>query len=324
LRDGRRRLRCRRAVALLAGLLVGAAGNAGGAGGQPPSTAVERRATFARPEVLALAGGELLVWNSRGRAQLRRADGTWTVETGLPLASVRLVERDGGGFLAVGSAGTGNGQAVVQFDADARELRRWTIADVPVFGVTSDRHGRRLAAPTGFIALHDDGTLGTPAPYPQGAPKRVTRAPMVVVRDAATVMCWSADRSLLGHADAECRRLGERGWRVQGDFVEAPVACGEWLVVRAGAAQASLDVYALSTGTRRGRASYGSIAPIACVGTDMLLVGERRLTLARLPMLDPAWTSDIERDASIRSVAVLPDRYALASGDTIVLVERAQ
>jgi hypothetical protein len=308
---------------VIAGLIGDAARVDGAPSPERPATIVERRTAFDGAELLALSGGELLVWSPKGRAQLRRVDGTWSDETRLPLDFVRFVERDQAGFLAVGRAAPSVGQVAVLFDADAHEMRRWTFGHVPVYGVVSGRGGRRVAARSGTIELHDDGTLGVPQPYPQEAPEPVTRAPTVVSIGDSTVICWGADRSLLGHAAARCRRLEAGGWQFEADFVESPVACGEWLIARTGPAQTSLSVYSLSTGKLRGRASYTSIATVACTGRDALLVHERTVSLARLPTLAPAWTRTLDARGAVRSIAVLPELYAATSGASLWLLKRA-
>ena len=270
--------------------------------------------------MLVLAGDQLLLWEAHGRAQIRRAAGRWTDELKLPLQAVRAIERDGAGFLALGSSSTGVA-AVVLFDADAKEVIRWTRTDEPIFAVMVDARGRRAAGRTAFRPLLPDGTWGAPETYPGG----FGRVPKIIEHEGRTIVCEGAEITKLVNAPGRCQQLGDGGWRFEGPFLEPPVVCSGWLVARDGPKLEALMVRSLTTGQTMGRRSYRARPAFACAEPDELVIGEHRLESARLPSLAPRWAQPVT-GSQVHSVAVLRHfiAYRVVGSTEAVLAPRAK
>ena len=286
-------------------LLGGALGCARESAADPP---VERHAGLAGSRLLALADDQLLLWEPTGRAELRAGAGTWTPEFRLPLKPIVAAQADAEGFLIAGSAGAGSA-AVVALSPLGKERVRWTLPGDGAFGFVADARGPRAVTRGGIVALNPDGTIGALEPFAKGT------TPSVIAREGGDVLCRPADLSEAHSAPGECARGGAHSWRFEAQFVEAPVACGDWLAVGDGFEPGGMETrriaaHSLGSGEVGGRAAFLVHPAVACASSNELLVGEKRLVLLRLPGLEAGWSRQIEGSAPVRDLAVLKSFFA--------------
>jgi hypothetical protein len=113
----------------------------------------------------------------------------------------------------------------------------------------------------------------------------------------------------LHNAPGSCEQIGQRGWRFEGSFVERPLACGPWLIVRDGRKLEGLTTRSLATGRPVARRPYRTRPAMACLSSNELVIGDRRLQLAHLPSLAPRWTQPVG-PSPVHDVAVLRNLVA--------------
>lgn len=273
----------------------------------------QRQSTFPGAHLLVLPGDRLLVWEVHGRTRLRDAAGTWAPEVRLPMQGVLDVQVDGDGFLASGSTAPGH-SLIVRMSAAGSPLERWELAGDGAFALRVDARGRRAVTRAGLVPLGPNGTLGELQRLPPGD------LPIVFDREGTRVVCHTADLAMDHRAHAGCERDGSGGWKFEGNFLDPPIACGPWLVLRDGARLQGLAIRSWDTGRLVGRSSHRLRPAFACAdGGDALLVAERDLHLVRLPKLGPVWRLSTGGKA-VGEVAIGRSFIAYAPDDSIDIV----
>jgi hypothetical protein len=297
--------------------LASAASDASLAVAQPPKVAPHPVSAQAR--LLALGGDRFLVWGPDGRAELREADGAWSKPLELPLTSVFQAVRDGDSFLIRGGNRTpSTGTFVVRLDAAGHEQRRWTVPDRSG-PLTEGRDGPYVAGCNGAIPLRKDGALGPIERFPWDNPFGCCFHPALLPVGDTTVVCRAADLSKQCNAPGSCERPGAGGWRFEGQFLQPPSVCGDWLVARDGN---QVVLRSATTGKPVAKKSLTGPSAIACAAPDGLLIAEKRLTMFSLPQLRTVWSTPIA-GPSVSDVAVSDHLIAFktfASGKPAVYV----
>jgi hypothetical protein len=288
--------------------------------GRPAAAAPEalERRELEGAHLLALAGGQLLVWNSGGAAFLRSDSGAWSSRLQLPLANLTAVLPDGPGFLAAGWEKR-DVYRVVLFDRNAIEVHRWSVPEL-VFGLFVDGPRRWVAGDGGLMELRPDGDTGAPEPYPEDLRPGARTTPRVIQHAGTRWVCYGADLSMEHHAPAKCQSMTGRVWKMPGAGMEAAVACGDWVVTQEGPGLRELVVRSFD-GEIVGRRRYASVPAFACADPQTLAVGARDVELLQLPRLTPRWTRRAIGGGA-RAVAAVPGAVAYAvktSGEVIVV-----
>ncbi len=262
---------------------------------------VQRRPIEGPGELLALAGGRLLVWDERGGARLRSSDGTWRDRAQLPFEHVWQVVPDGEGFLASGS-GRGDVLLVLLFGAHGDEVRRWRPSEVG-WGLVVQGTRRWYVEPAGLVELLPDGRLGPIEPVPDSPAARRGRQPDVFQYDGRRLVCYSADLSMEHNAPASCREAHNTGWILGRAQAGELFSCGRWVIARVGRDQKSLAVWTFD-GAAAGRRSYPASPVFACSESDTLVIGAGGVVqLAKLPALTPQWTHRVGRGSVVQVAA---------------------
>jgi hypothetical protein len=114
-------------------------------------------------------------------------------------------------------------------------------------------------------------------------------------------------------ARGHCWKTGAAGWKIEGDFNEM-IACGDWVVVREVNQQhRRLVAYALTSGKPAFRIDSPVLPAFTCAAPGVLLVGERRLSMFKLPHQRPIWTAKPNRGPII-ALAVTEHAVAFTDG----------
>jgi hypothetical protein len=286
-----------------------------------PARVTDHHSTFSGAHLLALPGDQLLSWEVHGRAQLRSTAGVWS-DFNLPLTSLMDVMAFEGGMLVAGQ--NGEGRAVVgSFALTGRERERWVLPKSAEFGVDLDVAPARATIREGVALLRSNGLVELRRHVADVHAAASTR-PRTIEDDGQTVACHPADLSMAHRAPGHCWQLGPGGWSLEGSFLQFPLGCGRWLVVRSGAEALGLTVHALASGQVAGAKSYAAAPVLACAGPDELLVGGTDLSLLQLPSLQPVWQRGVGVHP-VRELAVLEHHYAYLSNGTseVILLPRA-
>ncbi|HET6150231.1 MAG TPA: hypothetical protein VFH68_22010 [Polyangia bacterium] len=282
---------------------------------------VRHRPDFPVMGLVGLAGDRFIIWNGAGQMQVGSATGEWAKGFRLPISQIGDVVADGVDFLVDGSVRE-HVSAVLLVNVEGRELARWTMADL-VYGLVVDARGRWASTRAGLIPLLEGGALGTPEPLTGSGPSPYGDPPKPIRADGgAMVTCRPRDLSMQHGAPGRCDRSGPREWHLRGDFF-LPVACGDWLVAVEGARPWQLVVYSLATGKRAMKRPDPVDAVVACADPGDVLVGDRRLSLLRLPEGKPVWTARLA-GAPITQLAVTENAVAYRADDSpdIVIIPR--
>ncbi len=283
-------------------LVIGAAAKAD----PPPSHSIP---SLRSGELLALDGGELLLWTVEGEAQLLTLQSEWLPVFRMPMSHVLQIVPQDGGFLALGVPEPGQAAdafPVVAYNNMGQQSNRWFVP--PAWSLASGRGGASaITAEETMLPLRHDDSVGRPVPVPQWREQpprdpRFASSPMRWRRfewGDASVYCHDADVAKQGHLPARCHREGAAGWAHtfddrQGGRVVA--ACGAWLVTQASGPSAPLTVIDMVSGQVAGQRNnaHAVNGPLlfSCAGHDELLLGRgRRLVLLALPGLTVRWRS---------------------------------
>jgi hypothetical protein len=339
---GRRAAAVARAACAIVAATAVANGAAGGPAAQASLTAakgsggtaaqVDSHRAFPGARLLALADDQLLLWEPRGRAQVRGKDGQWGSELQLPVAAILDVTRDGAGFLVAGSLQSG-GAAVVALSAAGLEHRRWLIPGDGAYAVFTDAAGRHAVTRGGIVDLRLDGSVARAQPFPADPRGAAGGAglPVVLARagseDGALVICAPSSLAMAHPARGECVRTAPGGWKLEADFLESPIACGGAIAIigaparGGGAKEGEVVLYSWDTGQRRDRLRASAGPRIACApGGDALLIGDNsQLRLLRLPSLQTASVPKVGR-GPVRDVAITDHLIAYRAGDSLDVV----
>src|SRR5262249_27232781 len=76
------------------------------------------------------------------------------------------------------------------------------------------------------------------------------------------------------------------------------------LIVRTGRRASDLTVRSITTGAPAGRLAFRARPAFACLNPDRIVVGEQRLSIARLPSLKAEWSQPVAGASTIDSIAV--------------------
>jgi hypothetical protein len=297
-------------LAVAAGLLIGVPATGASEIDRLRSRVVEVHRSFPGVRLLALRDDQLLLWEVHGRTQLRRSDGTWTADFQLPVERILDVEVDGSGYLLAGVLPQ-DGPVVMSMAASGEQMTRWKIAGDGAYAVVSDPSGRWAVTRSGTVPLLPDGTTGEVDPYPEGHRFGHGKLPTVLKHNGATVICYASD-----HARGSCERLGRSGWRFEGDFIEPPFSCGAWIITKnrspsgSGTRVTELAAWSLATGTVAAHTRHRVPPVTACAEPDVLVVGERRIRLVRLPNLESTWSGPVDAGSPVQDVAVTKSLFA--------------
>ncbi len=139
------------------------------------------------------------------------------------------------------------------------------------------------------------GVVGAPRPF-VGADPSPYGAPPEVLRDepSALVTCRLRNLSKEFAAPGRCWNTGASGWKIEGAFNEF-IACGDWLVAIEVTRKMRVAAYSLTSGKLAFRIDEPVLPVITCAAPGILLVGERRLTMFKLPNRQPIWTGKPNR-----------------------------
>ncbi|MDD1619925.1 MAG: hypothetical protein LUQ11_00475 [Methylococcaceae bacterium] len=252
----------------------------------------------------------LLVWRDDGRLQIRDGKGVWSAVVQLPMQKIMQIRPDASGLLALGAPETPFGPSlIIALDPAGKESERWSVAGA--WDITVSADARQAVTLSGVRPLLPQAAVGAEQAFPKWAGKRPENPqfpPKLLYWEAATIYCHPADLSMQHYAPARCERPGAEGWIYEyGESMQAPVACGPWLVVNEGKHQEQLTVLEMATGKIRSRRKFHSHPRIACAGEDQLAIAERSLEQAQLPALNSTWHASIGKDQIIE-LAALP-RY---------------
>jgi hypothetical protein len=273
----------------------------------PPRAATERHRVVEGVELVALTGGRLLARSDRGLAYLRSPEGTWTDGLQLPLSHVWALTPDGEGFLASGLTARDT-KAVVLFDANARELRRWEPSE-PGWELLVVGSRRWYVEPAGMVELLSDGKLGDLERFSERPGTRVRQA-RVLAYEGRRLICDGADRSMQYHAKASCRSPGSEAWTTDDPSGLLPVNCGPWVSAR-GRRDGQVVVFSF-TGKALGRRTFSPMPAFACADSDSLVIGAGGVVqVVRLPSLAPLLS---HRAAGGKVVTVAAPKGVVAYG----------
>ncbi len=239
-------------------------------------------------ELLALNDQRFLVWDDRGALSFGDSKGGWTVGARLPFEQVWKVVPDGPGFLVSGAPKPGV-EAIVLFDGQAREIRRWKMSESS-FELFVEAGHRWAVRRTGLVELLSTGALGPLVAFRDGdAVRRHYHPPRLFQDGDSRLICWGADRTKLHDAPGICERADSERWVVPRAGSEPPVRCGPWLVARVGRDQRELVVLSLH-GAAAGHRAFSTPPVFACAGPDHVVIGAREVEVAELPSLASRWS----------------------------------
>jgi hypothetical protein len=254
---------------------------------EAPAAPVERT-TGPGGELVVLRSDRFLVWDDLGSVHFGDGKGVWTTGVRLPLEHVWSVVPDGSGFLASGSL-TRDAEAIILFDGQAREMRRWSISERS-FELFAHNGRRWSVRKTGLVELLPDGRVGPVEPFSdQQAVLRHGSPPRVFQDGQARMFCWGADLTKLHDAPGVCARTNGERWVVPRAGSEPPIRCGQWLVARVGRDQREIVVLSLH-GAVAGHRVFSTMPIAACAGPDSVVVGARKVEVAALPSLVTRWS----------------------------------
>lgn len=271
--------------------------------------------------IVGLAGDHFLVWEGSGQMQIGTSAGEWTGVFRVPLSPVTDVVADAQGILVGGALDPGPSAALLVNQA-GQELGRWRLGH-QLSEVRVDAGARFATTWGGVVPLLAGGAVGAPRPF-VGADASPHGSPPHVLRDELSVMvtCRHRDWSKATSAPGRCWKTGPAGWRIEGDFNDL-IACGDWLVAIEGDRHMRLVGYSLASGTPAFRIDEPVMPAITCASPGVLLVGDRRLTMFRLPNPRPIWTAKPNRG---RIILIAATEHAIAFSETatggVVIVPR--
>ncbi len=303
--------------------------HAGGTDDPAPSPAAAKMSgvtqfhpAFPATGLTALADDQLLFWHGNGRAQLRRKNGELTPVFQLPMKAVMAVQADADGFLALGTSAPGTA-AVVKMTAAGNETGRWTLPGLDAYGLFAGARGPSALTRTGVVTLLPDGKVSVPEPLPAGQSTAYGPLPVVLAGDGITVVWRASDLSMQHQSKGSCERLGEAGWKVEGDFMSPPVRCGRWLVFAEPAGSDALTVRSLESGAVESQIAGHPRAVVASDSSGTLVVGDRQLSIIELPGGKAIWTAPLA-GSRVTALAVMHDSIAYRVEDSpdIMLVAR--
>ena len=275
---------------------------------------VHFRPAFPAMGMVALEDDQLLLWHGDGRAQLRMTNGQSSEVFHLPVQAIMDIKPDGTGFLVTGSPTLG-ASVVLRMTARGEELDRWRMNEHEFRTLLVDSHGRRVVTRLGMLPLFPGGKLGPLEPFPNLAQGSSTRSPTILTQDEVQVIWFVPDLSKEHQSNGSCERLGPNGWKFEVNFLAPPVMCGEWLVVLERFGNSGLTVRSLSSGAIRSRITHHSESAIAYGGSNRLVVGDRQLSLLKLPEGKTVWTRPIS-GTRITSLAIMKSFIAYQVRDS--------
>lgn len=286
------------------------------------STIVRHRAAFPVMGILGLTGDRFLLWHGGGRMQVGTPGGEWSEVFRVAVHGIVDVQPDRGGVLVAGGLDE-KISAVLFVNHRGDELARWTI-HAGIYDLVVDARGKWASTRAGLVPLLAGGVLGPPERLVGGGPAPLGDPPTLVMRQGTTtVVCRGQNISLEHHAPGRCDRNGDREWHFEGKFMLPPVACGDWLVAVEWTRPVRLVAYSMTTGKPEMQIPNSMGPAVACAGPGELFVGDRRLSLLRLPNRKPIWTAKVAA-GPITQLALTENALAYQADDSadVVIIPR--
>lgn len=257
------------------------------------SAVVRHKPAFPPCGIVGFSGDHFLLWEDSGQMQIGTFAGEWKDVFRVPLHPVHDVVADAQGILLGGSLAPGSFAALLVNQA-GQEVGRWLLGD-DVFAVRVEAGVRFATTPGGIVPLLAGGVVGPPRPYVGADLSRHGDPPDVLrVEPSAMVTCRLRDVSMEHNAPGRCRKANAVGWWIEGPFNKV-IACGDWLVSIEVTRTMSVAAYSLTSKKRAFHIDEPMLPAITCAAPGILLVGERRLSMFRLPDTRPIWTAKPNR-----------------------------
>lgn len=291
--------------------------------------------------MVALSGDNLLIWNSRGRAQIRDPARGWSKEFSLPVEkrkdaynnndpNISRIIPDNNGMLIL-ETGYGKNDLVLLTNLNGELLDKWLIYPFS-FTIISDREGRRVLTVDGIIPLLPKSSLGLLEHFPLNYNHVVSYPELWLFKwQKATILCRDGNLTMADNAAVQCQRLGEGGWQFQeGERLAQLPTCASWLLIWDSKYKNRLTVRSLDTGKIMGKKTFLHTSVMACGEQDGIWVGGQNFKLLSLPDLKTRWRLTM-KTRRIENIVILKQYIAYEEVDEktgnqgdIVLVARPQ
>lgn len=256
--------------------------------------------------LIVLSSGAVLAWNHRADIQVRLPSGEWGPKVHLRADFLESATESRNGALLLGdlTRSPGGILSTVIFSVDsAGAVTGLPLPpDMTVNSVAFSGNRDWVSTQQGLFEINPDGRLG-------GRLDAEQFSIIVGVRRGPPVVCMRRDLSMAHFRAPNCHSTGAPAWKETGNWIEDPLACGEFIVERE---TGQLLIRAASDGRVISRRVVGRDPTIACGIDSDLMVGTSDVVDYALPQMTVRWTYH-PKLGRVTALARTPDKIVVFS-----------